>query len=194
MTRTAGALRRVLWTLCVCVLLAPHAARAAEPSVLADFDGDGQRDRATLDGVERSILRVWLSATNSTAVLRSQTPIAGIGARDLDGDLRAELIAGGVSPGLQVWTKIRTGFARFKPGPLMPGTMSRPLSHNVEEDPGDSPAAITSAAPSLVALSLSPRPRAPSPGPARPIGARAADPRSPQQLAPLAPRPPPVSR
>ena len=194
MTRTAGALRTVLWALCVCALLAPRAARAAEPSVLADFDGDGQRDRATLDGVERSILRVWLSATNSTAILRSQTPIAGIGARDLDGDLRAELIAGGVSPGLQVWTKLRTGFTRFKPGPLMPGTMSRPLGHDVEEDSGESPAAITSAGPSLVALALSPRPRAPSPRLVRPIDARAAEPRSFQRLGPLAPRPPPVSR
>jgi hypothetical protein len=194
MTRTAGALRRLLWAFCVCALLAPHAARAAEPSVLADFDGDGQRDHAILDRLEPSILRVWLSTTRSTAIVRSQMPIAGIAARDLDGDRRAELIAGGVSTGLQVWTKQHKVFVPFQRRPVMPGTLDRPLRHNIDTQDGDSAVAITSAAPSLIALSLSPQPRAPALVLARLRFPPAVDPQSSQRLGPLAPRPPPVSR
>lgn len=194
MTRTASALRRLVWALFVCALLAPAAAHAAGPSVVADFDGDGQRDRATLDRLEPSVLRVWLSTTRSTAIVRTQAPVAGIVARDLDGDRRAELIAGGASTGLQVWTKHRRGFTPFKPRSVMPGTLGPPLHHNVEKDPGDAPAAITSAAPSLLALPLSPQPRGPTAAMARLRLARAAVAYSSQRLAPLAPRPPPVSR
>jgi hypothetical protein len=193
MTCIAGALRRLTWALCVCVLL-PHAgAQAAERSVLADFDGDGQHDRATLDHREPSVLRIYLSATNSTAVVRSQVPIAGIAALDLDGDRRAELIAGGASSGLQVWTTHRKGFRAFRPQTVTPEALGPPLRHNVEQGAGDAPVAITSAPPSPTALAVSPQPRPPTTTVASPLATHTADPHSPQQLAPLAPRPPPAS-
>ena len=194
MTRIAGTLRRLVWAVWVCTLLAPHAVHAGDRSVLADFDGDGQRDRATLDGLEPSVLRVWLSSTHSTAIVRGHTPIAGIAARDLDGDLRAELIAGGASTGLQVWTRHRTGFAPFTPRPTASGTLGPPRRHNIEEDSDEAPAATTSTGSSLVALALSPQPRAPSRPTARLLSLAPADPHAPERLAPVAPRPPPASR
>ena len=43
-------------------------ASAAEPSLSADFDGDGHRDHAVLDHTEPTLLHVWLSSTNATAI------------------------------------------------------------------------------------------------------------------------------
>lgn len=194
MRRTRRALRTLLWVLVLCLLAAPRPAVADQRSVLADFDGDGQRDRATLDRVEPSILHVWLSTTRSTAIVRSQTPISRIAALDLDGDRRAELIAGGGSPGLQIWTKRRKGFSRVDPRPVAPGTIDRPLRHNVEDDGAEAPPAITSTAPSSVALLLTPQPRAPDPVLVRLLAPSAAEPYSSRHSAPRSPRAPPVLR
>lgn len=193
MTLPAGALRRILWAICVCVLLAPHAAHAAERSVLADFDGDGQRDHASLDRLEPSVLRVWLSTTRSTTIVRSPTPIAGIAALDLDGDRRAELIAGGASAELQVWSTHRGGLSPFTSQPVLPGTLDRPVRHSVADDPDDTPPAITSAASTLVALDFVSQPRAPAPAATRLFESRSFLPASSQHAAPLSPRAPPLS-
>src|SRR5262245_44648063 len=83
---------RSLSLIWACILFGATVLSAA-PSVVADFDGDSQPDRAELSRREPSAVHVWLSATQSIAVVRSSTPILGIAARDLDGDKRAELIA-----------------------------------------------------------------------------------------------------
>jgi hypothetical protein len=196
MPRSAGAMCRILLACFLCVLVAPYTAHAAERSVVADFDGDGYHDRATLDGREPSVLRVWLSTTRTTAIVRSRSPLVGIAARDLDGDRRAELLAGAGAPatGLQVWTRRHAAFSRFQPRPVPTATFSRPVRHNVHDAPGGLPLAVASAAPWLAALSLAPQPRAPAPAAAALVIRRADAPPPPPNLSPLAPRPPPVSR
>ena len=67
-------LRHRLWLACVCLLLGATVAAASTPSVVADFDGDGQHDRAEVSP-RGSAIHIWLSATRSTSVLRSRTPI-----------------------------------------------------------------------------------------------------------------------
>jgi hypothetical protein len=190
-SRATDALRRLLCALFVCLLLVPHAAQAAERFVVADFDGDGQGDRASLDPANPSILQISLTTTRSTASLRSRLPIAGLAARDLDGDRRAELIAR-ASSGLQIWTRHHTGFRPFRPLSAGPNTVGVPLRHHVQDDEDDAPAAITPAA-SLLALSASIRPRAPARSVATLLASGAADLHALQRFAPLAPRPPPVS-
>jgi hypothetical protein len=194
MTRTAGAIYRLCVALVVCVLLAPHAAHAAERSVVADFDGDGYHDRATLDGREPSVLRIWLSTTRTTAIVRSRSPLAGIAASDLDGDGRAELIAHAPASGLQVWTRRHTRFSRVRPRQAPPGAFERPARHNVEDDPRGLPVAVAPAPPSSAALASVPQPRAPASVAAAPFDpGHAAPPLAPAR-SPFAPRPPPLSR
>src|SRR5258705_11943929 len=88
---------------CLCVLVAAGLASASTPFVIADFDGDGHVDRADLNGGDQSAVRVWLSATGRTSVLRSATPGLEMVARDLDGDRRAELMVSSTSNGLHIW-------------------------------------------------------------------------------------------
>jgi hypothetical protein len=194
MTRTAGAIGRLFAALFVCLLVAPSIAHAAQRSVVADFDGDGYHDHATLDDLEPSVLRVWLSATRSTAVVRSRSPFFSIAAKDLDGDRRAELIAGARATGLQVWTSLHAAFSRFQPRPVPPGGLHRPVRHKVDDAPERLPAAVTPATASIDALLLIPQPRAPATDARALIDPRAAAPHSRPTNSPLAPRPPPVSR
>jgi hypothetical protein len=194
MTRTVGALQRLFLALFVCLLVAPYAARAEQRSVVADFDGDGHHDHATLDELEPSVLRVWLSGTRTMAIVRSPTPFFAIAARDLDGDRRAELIAGAPATGLQVWTTRHAAFSRVQPRPAGPGALDRPVRHNVDDAPGGLPVAVTSAAASLGPPALVPQPWGPAPPPTASIDSRAAVPPSGPANSPLAPRPPPVSR
>jgi hypothetical protein len=179
--------------MCACVLLAPHTAQAAERSVRADFDGDGQRDHASLDRLEPSVVRIWLSTTRSAAIVRSPTPIAGIAALDLDGDRRAELIAGGASTGLQIWTARRHGLSPFA-SQQVPGTLARPVRHTVADDPDDEPPAVAPAASSPIALELASEPRAPTPARTRVADSRTFLPCSSGHAASLSPRAPPLSR
>jgi hypothetical protein len=187
-------LKRLIAALFVCLLVGPSAAHAAQRSVVADFDGDGYRDHATLDDLEPSLLHVWLSATRSTAVVRSRSPLFGIAARDLDGDRRAELIAGGRATGLQVWTSRHATFSRFQPRPVPPGGLHPPVRHKVDDAPEPMPAAVTPATPSFDALLLIQRPRAPAAPATALIHPHAAPSPSAPANSPFGPRPPPVSR
>jgi hypothetical protein len=192
MTRSTGAIHRLFVAVFVCLLLAPSTAAAGQRSIVADFDGDGYRDHAALDDLEPSVLRVWLSGTRTTAIVRSRSPVFGIAARDLDGDRRAELIAGTPAAELQVWTRRHATFSRYKPRPVPLGILGP--AHSVGDAPDGSPVAITSTAPSLGALPPIPQPRAPAALPAaltdRPSAASPSGPAN----SPLAPRPPPFSR
>src|SRR5262245_32117847 len=89
----ARVFRRALWLVWFSLLFGVQTASASGLTVVADFDGDGRRDRAVLERVESRVLRVWLSASRSTSVVHSKTPLLNIAATDLDGDGRHELIA-----------------------------------------------------------------------------------------------------
>src|SRR4029077_19809935 len=97
----------------LCVLLLAPRAEAGHRRLFADFDADGHRDRVTLDAREPWIVRIWLSATRSTHIIRSAQPLRDITLVDLNGDRRPELIATGRSHGLQVWTKAAAGFVAY---------------------------------------------------------------------------------
>ncbi len=152
----------------LCALLCwPRAGAAAEPApqqVYADFDGDGQRDRAAVDSTESSILRVWLSKTQHVGVLRTHSPVVRLAALDLDGDGRTELVvATARSTGLHVW-KARGGrFKTYRPRPVATAIARESTRRSVKDDPtgavdstptqtyGD-PAALDAHAPALTRL------------------------------------------
>ena len=66
---------RVLPLVGLCLLLLAPRAEAGRRRVCADFDADGHRDRVTLDAHEPWIVRIWLSATRSTHIIRSAQPL-----------------------------------------------------------------------------------------------------------------------
>ena len=133
MVRRAVTWRRNLWLLCACLLLLPRLA-AAEPSLAVDFDGDGRRDRATVDHRQPFVVHVWLSATDTTHVLLARKPLQGIAASDLDGDHVPELIARDSDSRIHVWTHRRTGFHKVRPRRAPPNGLSRPARHVGDED------------------------------------------------------------
>jgi hypothetical protein len=118
----------VLWALCASLLLLPHTAVAGEPSLTVDFDGDGQHDSVRLDQDRPSVLRIWLSASDTTQVLVSRGPLHRVAATDLDGDHRPELIASDSESRLHVWTHRARGFRRYQPRQAIPpGLASAPV-------------------------------------------------------------------
>jgi hypothetical protein len=183
---------RTFCAMCACVLLVTRAAAAGQPLV-ADFDGDGQHDTATLDAHERSsVIRVWLSTTRAISLIRSRTPIAAIGAQDIDGDRQAELIAGGTSH-LQVWTMRQRRFERVRPRRSGSRIFTHPEHHHVEDGPNDVHVAVSCSTASAFSLTLAPLPRGPGLQTSRVDSRVAARAASLQFLEPFAPRPPPLS-
>jgi hypothetical protein len=147
-------------------------------------------DRADLNEGDQSAVRVWLSATGRTSVLRSAAPVLEMVARDLDGDRRAELIVSSTSNGLHIWKKRGKGFRSVHPKPVAPGTLSTPSRHHVDDTPADSSDEVSPAAPCplALALTLAPQPRAPACLSTQLIPT----PFSSEVLVPAGPRPPPL--
>src|SRR5262245_25429115 len=177
-----------LWIL----LLAPRA-EAGHHRLFADLDADGRRDHVTVDAHEPWIVRIWLSATRSTHIIRSPHPLRGITAVDLNGDRRPELIFSSRSHGLQVWTKAPGGFVAY-PHRARPPTrdLSGSARHHVDDDSGELPLGLAGASGILVLAVTSLNPWAAVPDTGRPRADHPRDNRSTFRLAPLAPRPPPV--
>jgi len=173
-------------------VVAPRSAVASSRSVVGDFDGDGQHDRATLDRRGHATeIRIWLSTTQATTVIYSAARIGAIAARDLDGDHRDELIAR-THARLHVWTVRSQRFHRVEQPKRAPDGLGAARPNRVEDPPDDVPAGDASTDASSTALLLSPRPRAPDLSPERlPLQTRAGF-KSAQLLAPVAPRPPPA--
>jgi hypothetical protein len=175
-----------------CLLLCSRVSAAAERFLTADFDGDGRHDRVTLDQRDPSVLRVWLSTTNSTLLIRSASPLVGIAATDLDGDHRAELIARGDSAVLQVWTNKHTGFHAFRANRTSQPSLAARHPEGIDDGPAGETLEFSSTNTSLLGLLLSPRPRAPAAA-VRAVPRQAPAPSAPVLLnAPFAPRPPPL--
>lgn len=92
-----------------CLLLPIKAA--AGPVLSSDFDGDGRRDHVASDPADPHKLRIWLSASNSTQIIRIRGNAQQILAVDLDGDHRPELIWRDSSPRIHVWAHSRGKFS-----------------------------------------------------------------------------------
>ena len=193
MSWSIPAIRRALTLASACVLLFVAQSHGGTRLLSADFDGDGRGDRVSFDARDPLIVRVWLSTTRSTHILRSTEPVRAVTALDLNGDRRPELIASSHAPGLQVWTKTGGGFRAFRrkqPPPTR--QMGRSGRHTVDDDEDGPPATDAGAMPSpapataqLHALLSVPSIRVHGSDPSRSVAAVAA-------IAPFAPRPPPV--
>jgi hypothetical protein len=184
-------LRSPLWLALLCLLGSAHAAAAADAWVVADFDGDGFRDRAALDRRDPSVLRVWLSTTHRVSLIQSGATVVGVGERDLDGDRRDELIVGTRATGIQVWTTRRHGLTPFRPWHARRAALARSGHAGLDDQPSNRPIPVASEAPA-------PRGALPATPSGQPILIAAgliprisANLRSALLLAPSGPRPPP---
>ena len=193
MCHPQATIRRVLPLAFLCtVLCAPHA-HAKGTRIFADFDGDGHRDRISLDAAEPSVVRIWLSASRSTQIIRSAQPLLSITAVDLNGDHRSELVATTRSSGLHIWTKAHRGFRIYKGKHPPPRSVGRQGRHTVDDEENDpAPAAGASKpVPPPTATSVHRR------GPPNDVPADAHElivhVRSATPLAPSSPRPPPLN-
>ncbi len=136
MTRMASSMRRVLWLLCCAALLCAPRVDARDAALAADFDGDGQRDHVTLNGEDSSLLHIWLSATGTIEIIHSREPVLHVVAADLDDDRRPELIAGGGTAALGIWTRGSHGFRAFRPrrAPAVPD-FNHPAHRTLDDSP-----------------------------------------------------------
>ncbi|MFN7984254.1 MAG: VCBS repeat-containing protein [Vicinamibacterales bacterium] len=188
-----SSLRHVAWLACACLLLCGNLAAASELHVGGDLDGDGQRDRVTLDRTHPYILNVWLSSSQTTWTVRSRTPIVRVALSDLDGDNRPELITRGKEPGLTVWTrKKHQGFKRYHPRrtelPSIARTAPHAIHHHGESDSSGAPSGGSSSLGMLIAS----RPRAPALIGVHAVDSLLVDACRAVVLAVFAPRPPPA--
>jgi hypothetical protein len=134
---------RLRWILAVALLALPATARAGQ--VYGDFDHDGRRDSASLDPAHASILKIWLSSTQTLRVIRTRHPIATLGAFDLDGDGRAELVAADTGANLHVWRASARGqIHRYLPRGSRPRARSAtPVNVEDDDDTSDVPLQTT---------------------------------------------------
>jgi hypothetical protein len=183
-------IHRAVWLAGVCLAVAAPRA-SANPSIVADFDGDGRRDRAMVEQRTPSVLRVWLSTTQESSKLYAKSPILAMAAGDLDGDRRDELIAAD-SSGLQIWTTFSGEFKPVHPPQAPPGALTRTVRHTVGEGSDDAPVGVAAAGPPPVApaFTIHPIPPQVSSGLWH-HGTSAAG--STRLLTPFAPRPPPLA-
>ena len=68
---------RPLWLVGVFLLIGATVAGAAS-AVIADFDGDSQPDRAELSHREPSAVRIWLSTTRRTSIIRFSSAVVSV--------------------------------------------------------------------------------------------------------------------
>jgi len=187
-------LRRASWLLCACFLLLPRFAAAAETSIAVDFDGDGQRDHVTLYHREPMLLQVWLSASDTTQVIRSLVPLIRVSATDLDGDHRPELIASDSDLQIHVWSRTHKGFHSYPPRNVHPTVPTAGKQPNRVDDNDTEPGGViagTGLAPFALARCSSPHSPMREVRPAHaPRSTRACE--SFTAVDPFAPRPPPA--
>jgi hypothetical protein len=119
----------------VCLLLLPRFAGAAGAAI--DLDGDGRHDSVVFDDHAPAIVRVWLSASDTTQVIHSRVPLLRVVAMDLDGDARPELIARDRTSQIHVWTWQRERFHRYRPRQFTPPTLTAASRRSVEDDDPD---------------------------------------------------------
>lgn len=136
------------FALLACVLLWPRAG-FADQQVRADFDGDGQLDRAQM---QPSGVVVWLSKARVFSSLRGTGHPVQLAAVDIDRDGRPELVTLDAATGLHVWKAHKSGkLRRYRQRSTSPGPTVR-ASTTV----GDNPDGIELREPTSVRESLSP--------------------------------------
>lgn len=112
------------FALLVCVLLWPRIG-LADQQIRADFDGDGQLDRAQM---QPSGVVVWLSKARVFSALRGSGHPLQLAAVDIDRDGRPELVTLDAATGLHVWKAHKSGKLRpyhrrtASPGPTVYGS------------------------------------------------------------------------
>jgi hypothetical protein len=187
-------IRHAVWLACICILFCGPVAAASELKLRADLDGDGQRDRVTLDHGQPYVLQVWLSASQTTWTVRSHTPIVRVVVSDLDGDNRPELITRGNTAGLTVWTRrAHRGFKKYRPRRVVTASLARTARHAVHDGVPDTSSGALSSGSSTLGLLFDSRPRAPAPVSAIQIDAEIVRDSRPIILDAFAPRPPPFA-
>jgi len=192
MPRMPSTACRALCLACLCALLVVPRAGAHERALTADFDGDGQRDHVTFTSHEPSVVRVWLSATKTTHVIRSSEPLRAVAVADLDGDHRAELVASNRSTGLHVWTRGRSRFRTFRQRDTRPPVGFSSSRHRASEG-APVPAPATDADPRIPpALVFAGYRGPPTCCPGNPSPRLVRGPTSSRSLTPFSPRPPPT--
>ena len=190
MRRRGFTLGRTLWMACACLCLLPRLASAAEPSLAIDFDGDGRHDQVTLDGRQPSLLHVWLSASGTTAVLRSHAPLQRVAAIDLDGDRRPELIARDSESRIHVWTPRGKRFHRYRLRHASEGLRS-PTSRRID-DRDSEPVGLVTGSSFVPSALLRASPRAPTDSASRVCASQGTPAcHGSPAVQPFAPRPPP---
>ena len=193
MRQSPRTLSRAFWVACVSLVLLPTLAAAADLGIAADFDSDGRRDHVMVDRWEPWVLRVWLSASDTTHVIHTRVSLLGIVATDLDGDHRPELIAQDSQSQIHVWTRKHQGFHSYRPRLVLPVSLHPPTRRTVDDRDTEPPGAIAGttfepptptlcASLSVPALGLS---NACTPRSARALG-------SDTTFDPFVPRPPPA--
>ena len=176
----------------VCILLLAGRTQASGESLVADFDGDGRGDRVSLDAQDPSVVRIWLSGTRITHIIRSTQPLRDIRAVDLNGDHHPELIASNRSHGLQVWVKAHAGFRHYRrQRPPSPRDVSHPNRRRVDDDADRFAPAIGAAKPPPPSIAGNLHQRPPPSGVRSAAASLTRAARTASRVAAFAPRPPP---
>jgi hypothetical protein len=163
MPHPALKLRQAFWVVFACILLLPTFAAAAERPLSVDLDGDGRHDHFTVDRHrEPSVLRVWLSASNSTHLIRTRAAVVQVVAVDLDGDHRPELVARDSESRIRVWTRKGKRFHSYRPPDAAARTLQPPHHRTIRDNDSELPDLTASAGFAPFALALCPSPRAPA--------------------------------
>jgi hypothetical protein len=192
MRHPALTLRHAFWIACACVLLLPQFA-AAEPSPVIDFDGDGRRDQFTLERGEPSVIRVWLSKSDTTQMIRTSVRLLRVAATDLDGDHRPELIALDRQSQIHAWTHEHKAFHPYRPRDVVPRARDQRNRRSVEDKDRGPSGAIASTQLAPYALTLCASQRRPGLEASRPCAPRTGRAgRSSTAVDPFAARPPPA--
>ena len=194
MPQPALKLRQAFWVVFACILLLPTIAAAAERPLAVDLDGDGRHDHFAVDRHhEPSVLRVWLSASNTTHLIRTRVALVQVIAVDLDGDHRPELVARDSEARIRVWTRKGERYHSYRPRDVASRTLQQPNHRTIRDNDSELPDLTTSSAFAPLALTLCPSPRAPAPDRSSACAPRTAPAyRSPTAVEPFAARPPPT--
>jgi hypothetical protein len=193
MPQPAHQLRRIFWVVFACLLLVPAFAAAAERPLPVDLDGDGRHDHFTVDRHrDPAVLRVWLSASNSTHLIRTRAALVQVVAVDLDGDHRPELVARDSESRIRVWTRKGKRFHSYRPRDVASRTLQPPSHRTIRDNDSELPDLTASSGFAPFALALCPSPRAPAVGPSSACAPHTAPAyRSLTVVDPFAARPPP---
>jgi hypothetical protein len=134
-------LRRLLLVICGFVLLLPGVA-AATPSLAVELDGDDRHDRVAVDSHDPSVLRIWLSASNTIQLIRTEATLQRVIAADLDGDHRLELVAHDSRSRIRVWTRTHQEFREFRARHSVGGLLWTANQQRVDEPDALAPCAL----------------------------------------------------